>query len=164
MKLAMSIAGVVLGALMLAGGLLFLCAATRQPGRLLLALILLALGVAFAAWGGFSLRRQIELSPKRLADRITDLAASSGEGEITLDQAVSHLNVPADSAQNALDLLSESGRAYRERRGDRYFYLFPGLKESKVVRRCPYCGAQFSVREPLTKCPNCGGPLELVKK
>ena len=41
--------------------------------------------------------------------------------------------------------------------------VFPGLKESKVVRRCAYCGNEYTVRKPLHKCPNCGGHLEIVK-
>jgi hypothetical protein len=44
-----------------------------------------------------------------------------------------------------------------------WFYAFPGLEETKVVRRCAYCGNEFSVKTPLHKCPNCGGDLELVR-
>jgi len=42
-------------------------------------------------------------------------------------------------------------------------YVFPNLKESKVERRCPYCGAQFPVKQALAQCPNCGGNLELKR-
>jgi hypothetical protein len=55
---------------LLAGGLLFLCAANRQPIRLLLAIALLAIGGGLAAWSGLSLRRLRTLDPEHLSDRI----------------------------------------------------------------------------------------------
>ena len=59
--------------------------------------------------------------------------------------------------------LEADGFCHQERREDRTVYAFPGLKDSRVVRRCVYCGSEYSVREPLHKCSNCGGKLELVK-
>jgi hypothetical protein len=150
------------GVLCLAGGLIFLCAAVQNAARWPIALALLVLGGGLTAWAGIRWRRARELSPNVLDDRITRLAATH-DAEITLAQVVSELNVPDDAARVALARMEADGLCYPERREGKTVYLFPGLKESKVVRRCTYCGNEYSVREPLHKCPNCGGNLEIVK-
>jgi hypothetical protein len=147
----------------LALGLLFLCAANRQPMRLLLAIALLAIGAGLAAWSGLSLRRLRMLNPENLSDRITSLARAGGHAEVTLSQVVADLAVPDEAAMAALALLEGRGQCHREHRAGREFYVFPGLKESKVARRCAHCGSEFSVKTALHKCANCGGDLELVR-
>jgi hypothetical protein len=164
MKQVLIVIAFLVAVLVLAVGLLFLCAATKQPSRLWLALALIVIGGAVAAWSGLTWRRTSELRPGRLADRITELVRRSGQAEVTLAQVVGQLQVPTDAALDALALLKERGLAHLERRGDKEVYLFPGLVESKVMRRCPYCGNEYSIREPLHKCPNCGGTLEVVKE
>jgi hypothetical protein len=150
------------GVLFLAGGLIFLCAAVQNPARWPIALALLVIGGGLAAWAGLRWRRARELSPNVLDDRITTLA-DRYDAEITLAQVVSDLNVPDDAARTALARLESNGLCHQEQREGKTVYVFPGLKESKVVRRCVYCGNEYSVREPLHKCPNCGGNLEIVK-
>jgi hypothetical protein len=154
----------LISAVFLAGGLLFLCAASRQPTRLFLAVALLAIGGGLGVWGGLTLRRLRDLDPEHLSDRITTLARAGGDAEVTLSQAVAELRVPDEAALKALALLESRGQCYRENRDGREFYVFPGLKETKVVRRCAHCGSEFSVKTPLHKCPNCGGPLELKRE
>jgi hypothetical protein len=148
--------------LFLAGGLIFLCAAVQNTARLPIALALLVVGAGLAAWAGFRLRRARQLSPGVLDDLIVGLAGSH-DAETTLAQVVDELKVPDEAGRAALARLEANGLAYQERREGRTVYVFPGLKESKVVRRCVYCGNEYSVREPLHKCPNCGGQLEIVK-
>lgn len=150
------------GVLFLAGGLIFLCAAVQNLARLPIALALLLIGGALAAWAGLRWRRARQLSPDVLDDRITELAATY-DAELTLAQVVSALSVPDDAARAALGRLEANGLCHQEQREGKTVYVFPGLRESKVVRRCSYCGNEYSVREPLHKCPNCGGSLEIVK-
>ena len=152
----------LLSALLLALGLLFLVAATSVPGRLLPASALLILGAIGAAWSGLSYRRWRNMQPDQLASQITALAAAN-QGELAVSQVMSAFAAPAESVNSALGLLLDKGQAHREHRADRIVYVFPGLKEHKMVRRCMYCGSTFSVKEPLYKCPNCGGDLELVQ-
>jgi hypothetical protein len=152
----------LIGGLFLAGGLIFLCAAVQNPARWPIAVVLLLLGAGLAAWAGWRWRRARELSPDVLDDRITTLA-DRYEAEISLAQVVSDLNVPDEAARTALARLEANGLCHQERREEKVVYVFPGLKESKVVRRCGYCGNEYSVREALHKCPNCGGQLEIVK-
>lgn len=144
-------------------GLLFLCAATRNAARFPLALGLLVIGGGLAFWGGTSLRRTVALDAENLSDRISRLARQSGQGEVTLSQAVSALNAPDEAVEEALRLLVERGQAYPEYRQDREVYIFPGLRATKMVRRCESCGTEYSVKEPVYTCTRCGGKVEVVR-
>lgn len=129
----------------------------------MLAFILLGLGVIGAGWSAFSYRQWSNVQPAALAARITDLAAKN-DGELALSQIMSSLDVPASVAQAGIDELMAKGQCQREARGQQIFFIFPGLKEQKVVRKCTYCGNTYPVKQSLQKCPNCGGTLELVKQ
>jgi rubrerythrin len=129
---------------------------------LFIALALLVIGGGLATWAGIRWRRARLLDPDVLDDRITTLA-DRYDAEVTVAQVVSELGVPDEAARAALARLEADGFCRPERREGRTVYVFPGLKESKVVRRCTYCGNEYSVREPLHKCPNCGGTLEIVR-
>jgi membrane protein implicated in regulation of membrane protease activity len=160
--MGLNLAAFLLGVLFLAGGLIFLCAAVQNPARWPVAGVLLLIGGGLAAWAGTRWRRARELAPDVLDDRITGLA-DRYDAEVTLAQVVSELKVPDDAARAALARLEANGLCHQERREGKAVYVFPGLKDSKVVRRCVYCGNEYSVREPLHKCPNCGGQLEIIK-
>jgi hypothetical protein len=164
MRRTVAIVAVVIAAVLLAVGLLFLCAATRQPSRLLVAVVLLVVGSGLAAWSGISLRRLRDLDPENLSDHITELARAGGNGEVTLSQVVSELHVPDEAAIAALNLLERRGQCHREHHDEREVYVFPGLKPSLVTRRCPYCGTEFSVKKALDRCPHCGGDLRLERE
>ena len=79
MNRSAALIGLGVSAIILAGGLLFLCAATRQPSRLLLAVILLVVGAGLAVFSALTLRRLRELDPENLSDRITALAEITPE-------------------------------------------------------------------------------------
>jgi len=153
----------ILGGLLVGAGLLFLCAAMVRPERLALAIILILVGGAGAGWAGLTWQHLNNIDPKRLADRIVESVRLQGEFETTAAEAVAELAAPAANVQQALELLQSRGEAVPEQRDDRRVYVFPNLKESKVERRCPYCGAQFPVKQALAQCPNCGGNLELKR-
>jgi hypothetical protein len=151
----------IVSALILALGVLFLCAAITVPERLPLAIILFLLGAMGAGWSALSYRRWADIQPAALAARITDLAVAN-DGELALSQIMSAFDVPAPVATAAIEELAQKGQCRREARADQVLYVFPGLKEHKVVRKCVYCGSTFPVKQALQKCPNCGGNLELV--
>lgn len=158
----LTVAVFVAGVVFLAGGLIFLCAATQNVARLPISLALLLIGGGLAAWAGLRWRRARQLAPDVLDDRIVELAAAH-DAELSLAQVISALEVPDDAARAALARLEANGLCHREQRETSSVYVFPGLRESKVVRRCSYCGNEYSIREPLHKCPNCGGSLEITR-
>jgi len=153
----------ILGGLLVGAGLLFLCAAMVRPERLALAIILILVGGAGAGWAGLTWQHLNNIDPKRLADRIVETVRLQGEFETTAAEAVAELAAPAANVQQALEILQSRGEAVPEQRDDRRVYVFPNLKETKVVRRCPYCGVQFPVKQAITQCPNCGGNIELQR-
>ncbi len=153
----------LVSALMLGLGLLFLCASIRAPQRMILAALLVVFGAGGAAWAGTTYRRLSEIEPKRLADRIVEMVRLQGKFEATEPEAVAGLAAPASNVQAAFDLLEARREVVHEQRDDRRVYVFPNLKESKIERRCPYCGAQFPVKQALAQCPQCGGNLELTR-
>ena len=163
MNRTMSYLVIGVAVIILAVGLVFLCAATNDAGRLPLALILLVIGGGLAFWGGTSLRRAIAIDPENLSDRITHVARQCGQGEVTLSQAVSALNAPDEAVEEALRLLVERGQAYPEYRQDRDVYVFSGLRAARMVRRCESCGTEYSVKEPIYTCTQCGGKVEVVR-
>jgi hypothetical protein len=158
----LTIAVFVAAVVFLASGLIFLCAAVQNVARLPISLALLLIGGSLAAWAGLRWRRARLLAPDVLDDRIVELAAAH-DAELSLAQVISALEVPDDAARAALARLEANGLCHRKQRETSSVYVFPGLKESKVVRRCSYCGNEYSVREPLHKCPNCGGSLEITR-
>lgn len=153
-----------IGSLALAVGLLFLCAASRDANRLPLAIILLVLGGGLAAGGGLLWRRQRELSKEAVADRIVAMAQADDDAELTVAEVVAGLRLPEAAVLQGLELLVRRGRCRREFRDDHAVYVFPGLKESKLIRKCAYCGTIYPVKEPLRTCRKCGGTVELVKE
>jgi hypothetical protein len=158
----LTISAFVIGALFLGGGLIFMCAAVQNAGRFPLALVLMVLGGGVAIWAGTRLRKARQLSPDVVDGRIIDLATEY-DAELTLSLIVGDLDLPREVARASLARLEANGLCLSESREGRTVYAFPGLKDSKVVRRCTYCGSEYSVREPLHKCSNCGGSLEIVK-
>lgn len=158
----LTIGAFLLGVLLLAGGLIFLCAAVQNAARFPLALVLLVAGGGLAAWAGMRWRKARQLTPDVLDDRIIDLAAAN-DAELGLSRVMGALDIPDDVARAALTRLEANGLCHQEHREGKTIYVFPGLQDSKVVRRCAYCGNEYSVREALHKCPNCGGNLEIAK-
>jgi hypothetical protein len=150
-------------AFVLGVGLIFLCAATTVPERMPLAILLLILGAVGAGWSAFAYRRWLNTQPAALAVWLTSLAAENN-GELAVAQAMPSFGVTAQAATAALDELVQKGLCHREARADQVIYVFPGLKEHKLVRKCAYCGSTFPVKQALQKCSNCGGALELVNQ
>jgi DNA-directed RNA polymerase subunit RPC12/RpoP len=153
----------VVSCLALGLAMLFLCVAVNVPERMPLALVLLVVGAVGTGWSGLSYSRWLSLQPGPLGVRITALAEQNS-GEVSLAQVVSGLNAPADAAMAAMNDLQQKGQGHMEPRKDTMMFVFPGLKERKMVRKCVYCGNTFPVRDPLQKCPSCGGRLEVVEK
>ena len=158
----LTVAALLLGGLLLGAGLLFLVAAVQNSARLPVAVVLALLGGGLASWAGLRWRQARQLSADVLDDRILDLAAANN-AELTLAQIVAGLDVPDDAVRATLGHMEAEGSCHQEQRQGRTLYVFPGLQQRKVVRLCAYCGSQYSVREPLQKCPNCGGALGVVK-
>jgi hypothetical protein len=153
----------VVSSFVLGLALLFLCAAVSVPERWPLAIALVVVGGAGVGWSGLEHGKWLRRQPGALAARITALAEQNS-GEISLAQVMSALKVRGEEAMAAMNDLQQKGQCHMEPRKETMMFVFPGLKERKMVRKCVYCCSTFPVRDPLQKCPSCGGNLELVEK
>lgn len=153
----------LIAALLLAFGLVYSLAAIQNARRLLVSIPSLACGICLAAWLGLRWRRARQLSPQMLESRIVAMAAAEG-AEVTIAQVISMLGAPEPLARASLQRLEAKGLCHPVHRDAATTYRFPGLEQRKVVRRCAFCGSQYSVRNPIRKCTNCGGELEIVEK
>ena len=144
-------------------GIIFLIGASTRSSRIFTAAVFLVLGGAALVWGALRLRRLAEISPEALATGIVDLARRLN-GEVTVSQVQAEFRIPRDMALDALEKLRGRGDSQREQRGDHYAYIFKGVMPAKAIKRCPYCGSEFSVKSAMRECSNCGGALEIVKE
>ena len=78
-------------------------------------------------------------------------------------QVQAELDVSGKLATQVLERLRSEEVCYVEHREDRTVFVFKSLMPSKATKRCPYCGAEFSIRDARRQCPNCGAMLEITK-
>ncbi|NPV46735.1 MAG: hypothetical protein HPY69_07240 [Armatimonadetes bacterium] len=147
----------LVGALIGLLGLVFVLA----PGRAAKGLMMLLVAGGLIGFALSRLRAMARLTPEYLAEQVSALAAASN-GEVTLASACGHLRLQPEAVAPVLSDLVSRGVARVEYRDGTEYYVFPGLKETKVVKRCPYCGNEYPVNTPGRKCPSCGGNLEVT--
>ena len=155
---------VTIGAIILITfGLIFLIGSGGKGTLVLTALVMLAAGVGLVFWATRIFRRLARLDPKQLATDTVALAKRFG-GEVTVAQVQAEFDVPGRLATQVLEKLRSEGACVIQRRSDRDVYLFKSLMPSKAVKRCPYCGSEFSIKDARRECPNCGATLEIVRE
>lgn len=137
-------------------GLLFVLA----PGKAGKGLLMLAIAAGLIGFAVSRLRAMAQLSPQYLEEQITSLAAASN-GVVTLASACGHLRLEPAAVAPVLAALAQRGVARVEHRDGAEAYVFPGLTETKMVKKCPYCGNEYPVGHSGRTCPSCGGNLEV---
>ncbi|MHB8997059.1 MAG: hypothetical protein ACYC63_17575 [Armatimonadota bacterium] len=151
-----AIAIMVLGALLGLLGIIFLLA----PGRAMTAGIMLIIGSILIAVALNRLKVMAEQSPEGVEQQLTAMATGSN-GELTITSAAGVTHLDDATIRAALDRLLQQGMIKVERRQGVEYYIFPGLREQKMVKKCPYCGNEYPVAQHLRTCPACGGNLEI---
>ncbi|MGE5531946.1 MAG: hypothetical protein ACM3VW_07525, partial [Bacteroidota bacterium] len=106
------------------------------------------------------LKVMTELSPEGVEQQLTAMATGSN-GEITVTSAAGVTHLDDSTIRAALDRLLQQGMIQVEHRQGVEYYIFPGLHEQKMVKKCPYCGNEYPVAQHLRTCPSCGGNLEI---
>ena len=157
------IAGVLIliGVVLLFIGLAFLIAATKQPGRLLPALVMLGTGGGVVVWSAMKIKALGAAAPENVNARVGELAAGSG-GELTVAEVVGGLGITEGAARLALRHLTETNVCREEIRGTTEYFIFAGLKQAIKVKKCAYCGTVYPIATPGRQCAGCGGQLEVV--
>ena len=152
---------ILIGAVLLFIGLAFLIVSTKQPSRLLPALMMLACGGLLVVWSAMKIKALGAAAPENVNARVGELAATSG-GELTVAEVVGQLGITESVARQALRHLTETGVCKEEIRGTTEYFIFAGLKQVIKVKKCAYCGTVYPVATPGRQCAGCGGQLEVV--
>ncbi|MCG2768888.1 MAG: hypothetical protein L6435_10990 [Anaerolineae bacterium] len=162
MKRSSTILLIVAAIVLITFGLIFLMGSQGKGTIILTGMALLAGGIVLVGWAVNRLRRLAQLDPDQLATDAVELAQRLG-GEVTVAQVQAELDVSGRLAAQVLERLRSEEACYVEHREDRTVFVFKSLMASKATKRCPYCGADFSIRDAKRQCPNCGAMLEITK-
>lgn len=163
MKRGTALALIVASIVLITFGLIFLMGSRGKGTTILVGLALLAGGIVLAGWAVKGLRRLAQLNPEQLATDIVELAKYQG-GEVTVAQVQAEFGIPGKLAAEVLEGLRSKGTCHVEHREERTTFVFKSLLPAKAIKRCSYCGAEFSIRDARRECPNCGAALEIVKE
>lgn len=147
-----TVLGVLLGLL----GIVFLLA----PGHATQGLIMLVISLGVVLFAASRIKALAAASPEGVEQQLTALAAGSN-GEITVTAAAGHTGLDDAVVQAGFERLLRKGLVQIERRQGVEYYIFPGLREQKMVKKCPYCGNEYPVATTGRICPSCGGNLEI---
>jgi biotin operon repressor len=150
--------------LFIAGGvccalfLLFLMAGSSYIGSiglpaLLVGIICLVLGFRLNA-------SHDENTPATIDKAVVTLAAQKN-GIMSPDIITAELGYSRTQALESLDRLQGRGSCHVELKESGHVWFFSQVKAKKMVRKCSFCGRNYPVSEPVTKCPNCGGDVTL---
>ncbi len=143
-------------------GLTFVVGNQGRAGTALTGVLLLVFGIAAGVFAIRKLGQLMASAPARIDERILNLAAMSG-GEITTGEVSGALSLSIQEAEASLARLVGRGLATLKTRSDgQPSYVVAGLAEVKKVKKCPYCGGEYSVADPKRTCPSCGANLEIV--
>lgn len=142
-------------------GLLFLIASQGIASRLITGFILLIIGSGICFVGAFLVKTAFSLTPNQILSSILNLAKVSN-GYLTKEAIIAELgNYPqVDKAINDL-LINQT--ALIDPGHIRTRYVFPDFLHDILIKACMYCSSEYPVRDPVQKCPQCGGDISLQK-
>lgn len=159
MKRMVAVPLVGAGALFFLLGLLFFVGAGGVASRYVLAGIGLVSGAVLIGFGVRLFKQAEAASPEQVLADILELAQRRN-GEVAEVEVGAALGRRAAIAPEVFGRLLAARLCDRQVKEGGTFYVFKGLQPRLFVRKCPYCGAEFSIASAATRCPTCGGPIE----
>ncbi len=143
-------------------GLIFLIGNQGKAGTVATGVLMLIMGVGSGIFTIHKLGQLMASAPDRIDDRVLNLAAMS-DGEITTGEVAGALSISVSEAEASLARLVGNGLATLKTHPDgQICYAVAGLAEAKKVKKCPYCGGEYSIADPKRTCPSCGANLQIV--
>ncbi|MBU0609616.1 MAG: hypothetical protein KKI08_17145, partial [Armatimonadetes bacterium] len=106
------------------------------------------------------LKAMKSVSPEGIEQHITQVAADSN-GDVTVASLAGQTGLDDAALRDGLDRLLRKGMVQVEVRDGTEHYLFAGLKQEKMIKKCPYCGNEYPLSQAGRTCPSCGGNLEV---
>jgi hypothetical protein len=153
----------VVGVSLLGLGLLFLMGSGGSSSRSMTGFVMIGIGVA-SLIGGSGMKASVKKNMPSMIDVDMMRLASRSDGRVTADMAVADLHITKAQALESLDRLSSAGTARPDMTDNGVAHIFDQVKPKRKIRKCSYCGAQYPVSKPITKCENCGGEVKLVEQ
>ena len=149
----------VIGILSSALGLIFFIGSHGIGSRLAAAGILGTAGVIMFVIGVIMFRRGSRFSPAGIRKELLRLARMNN-GELTEEAIIGTLGT-SDTVNVQLAALVREGVASERMRDNRKLYVIENVQMKMVLKKCPYCGNDYPVRDDIERCPTCGGDLKL---
>jgi len=153
----------VIGVALVALAILFFIASSSNPSRVGTAVACGAAGIG-AFFTGSILKRNSDTNNPILIDRDIITLAAKYDGRLTVDMAVSELEITRPQALESLDRLVDAGVARPEVNPTGQHYIFASVKPKRMIRRCIYCGREFPLAQPVTVCSYCGGTVKIIPR
>lgn len=153
----------IVGIGLLGLGLLFLMGSGNESSTFLTGILMLGVGIA-ALVGGSGVLASVKKNTPAIIDADVMRLAARSDGRLTADMAVASLHISKAQALESLDRLAADGSARPDMTDSGVVYIFDKVKPKGKVRKCKYCGAEYPVAKPVTKCENCGGEVVLTSR
>lgn len=148
----------LVGAVLALVGLVYLAAPNASK---LSAIIILAVGLIVIGFAASRLRALRSEAPEGVEQQLTALGAAAG-GEVTVALAAGETGLDDMSVRLGLERLLQKGLVKLEHREGTEYYIFAGVKQQKMIKKCPYCGNEYPLAQAGRTCPSCGGNLDIV--
>ena len=149
----------VIGILFSVLGLIFFIGSHGISSRIVSAGILGIAGIGVLVLGVVMFRRGSRFSPSGIRKELLRLSRMNN-GEITEEAVVAALG-KSDAVKVQLAAMVREGVALERMRDNRKLYVIENLQMKMIIKKCPYCGNDYPVRDDIERCPSCGGDLKL---
>jgi len=162
MKKILGSLAIIFSILLIILGILFLIASGKGVNRFVIGLVMLVIAF-FVFIVGMKLIKGVPvvLSPENLRFEIINLAKKFN-GEIFLSQLYSMFGKDSNFLL-IIDQLVSEGVAEEILKDGGKVYLFKDFQSTMLIKKCPYCGNDYPVRDDVEVCPTCGGDLKMLK-
>jgi hypothetical protein len=149
----------IFGLALLLLGIMFIIVSSERGSRLVTGVILAVFGLLLLLIGIRLFRAGISVSPAVIKEKILKLAGKN-HGELPEDVITGAIGT-SDTLDFQLQSMINSRIAKKTFRKGRTFYLFSQFNMELVVKKCPYCGNDYPVRDDIESCSSCGGNLKV---
>ncbi|OHD63016.1 MAG: hypothetical protein A2176_09325 [Spirochaetes bacterium RBG_13_51_14] len=149
----------VIGVLSAGLGLLFIIASHGIGSRLAAGAVMGGGGLVVIIVGVIMFRKGLRFSPEGIRKELLR-QAKMNNGELT-EEVITGALGKSDAVNFQLADLVKRGVAEERIRDNRRVYVFESFQVKLVLKKCPYCGNDYPVRDDIERCPSCGGDLTM---
>jgi len=149
----------VFGILTILLGILFIIASKNEGSRLATGIVLIGTGTVMLVPGIILFKKGILLTPEGIGKKILKLAGKHN-GHISMEVITAEVG-DSDAVRFKLIEMTRQGVSKEIKKDGRLFYIFRDFQPKLMVKKCPYCGNDYPVRDNIENCLSCGGDLKI---